>query len=686
MIRVEVLAVALYLAAALVWTIISAQLWVYRWRARPRSQALRVVPIATSLVALHYIVHMPWPLLPAEMLARQMSVVQLAVELTLLAGLAVWRHLLRLMPLPEDPPGRWWLGVNYGLAVVGGSLFAWTRLWPRSEGEPLWMDELFIHGSLFVLAALFLWQAMRVARPGVWGPEHAGEIRRWDLVIVGRGMGLVGLAVLGLMAADQWLLVHVVLEVGTGLAFAGPAVISMLGVVLPEFLVTLLLLVSIGGLLEAQSLAFASADASLHPLVELATVLATGLVVTVGQMWLRARVHRLVFRRSLHQHAELLSFLHTLSPELGLVECCRRALVELVRVRQLPGAAILLRDGEAVVTGTFDVASLLRVWPRGAAADALPVRPFGSAELRELPLALREALIEANVGLGAAPIVSPRRRWGHLFMGTGLLRGTFRDDDMRAFEAFVAQLALLLDAADLLARAVAVERSLAHAEKLAAIGETAARVAHEIRNPITAARSLAQQLAREPIAPFRDELNVILTELERVERQVAALLRFARRDDLCLEAIDLGGLVRQTVDDYRERLASGGVVVAVDAAGAVRARGDREKLRQVLINLFDNALDVLAGVAGERRLAVAVAQRNGSACLDVTDGGPGVSAEMLARLFEPFFSTKPAGTGLGLAIVRRTIEAHHGRISVTSPPGQGLTVAITLPAVEEEGA
>src|SRR5439155_9829030 len=169
-----------------------------------------------------------------------------------------------------------------------------------------------------------------------------------------------------------------------------------------------------------------------------------------------------------------------------------------------------------------------------------------------------EALVRAHVTLGAGPILSPRRRWGHLFLNTGMLGGFFHEDDIEGFQAFVAQLALLLDGAGLLARTVAVERSLAHAEKLAALGELAARIAHEIRNPVTAARSLAQQLAREPASPFAVEHRLILGELERVERQVAALLRFARREDLRFEPVDLGELARATLEAFRPRLEASG--------------------------------------------------------------------------------------------------------------------------------
>jgi signal transduction histidine kinase len=281
------------------------------------------------------------------------------------------------------------------------------------------------------------------------------------------------------------------------------------------------------------------------------------------------------------------------------------------------------------------------------------------------------------------PLVTPRRRWGHLFLTTGLLGATFIDEDERLVTAFADQLALVLAAADLLARAVTVERALAHAEKLAAIGELSARIAHEIRNPVTAARSLAQQLAREPESPMNAEhAQLIVTELERIERQVAALLRFARREDLHFEPVELGALVRGTVAEYRPRLEAAGVGVDVEANDRVTARADREKLRQVLINLIDNSLDALGEVAGARRLALTVGRRNGTASIRVRDSGPGVPPETLARLFEPFFSQKTNGTGLGLAIVRRTIEAHGGRIEATSPAGEGLTMDVELPLAE----
>jgi polar amino acid transport system substrate-binding protein len=206
------------------------------------------------------------------------------------------------------------------------------------------------------------------------------------------------------------------------------------------------------------------------------------------------------------------------------------------------------------------------------------------------------------------------------------------------------------------------------------------RVAHEIRNPVTAARSLAQQLAREPGVPFVRELDVVVTELDRIERQVGALLRFACRDSFAFEPVDLVELVRATVEQLRRRLDGAGIAVALELGGSAVARADREKVRQLLINVIENAMDAVAEHPDGRRLVLGVGTANGAVYLSVADNGPGVPAEALPRLFEPFFSLKAQGTGLGLAIVQRTVDAHGGRVVATCPPGGGLALRSELPA------
>src|SRR5262249_20593228 len=156
-------------------------------------------------------------------------------------------------------------------------------------------------------------------------------------------------------------------------------------------------------------------------------LLALGAVFTVlvpGQVWIRRGVDWVFFRRSRRQHAELQAILKSLAPELGVLECCRRAMPEALRIIQLRGAALMLYDGEAVVCGDFNVEAVKRVWPRGAAADPLPRRAFGGPEFRLLPRPLAEAMIEAHV-VGVVPIVSPRRRWGDWFASAGLMTAIY---------------------------------------------------------------------------------------------------------------------------------------------------------------------------------------------------------------------------------------------------------------------
>jgi signal transduction histidine kinase len=308
---------------------------------------------------------------------------------------------------------------------------------------------------------------------------------------------------------------------------------------------------------------------------------------------------------------------------------------------------------------------------------------YGSSEQRDLPQVLRDAILDADVGLGVASIDGPRRRWGHLFLRTGYLGGLLREDDADVFASLLGQVALLFDAADLLARTVEVERSLAHAEKLATIGELAARFAHDIRNPVTAARSLAQQLARDPAAPENAEhATIILGELERVERQVRDLLRFSRREEYGVAPVDLGRLARSTLARLAPRLEAAGVEAACAAPDDVVVRGDREKLGQALVNLIENAIDAVAG-RPDRRVCLVVERENGTAQVRLSDNGPGAPPEVRARLFEPFYSGKPNGTGLGLAIVERTVAGHGGRIDVAEPPGGGLIFTIELPLAPE---
>jgi signal transduction histidine kinase len=223
------------------------------------------------------------------------------------------------------------------------------------------------------------------------------------------------------------------------------------------------------------------------------------------------------------------------------------------------------------------------------------------------------------------------------------------------------------------------------------VEELSASIAHEIRNPITAAKSLVQQMGEDPRATENVEYaKVALEELERVERSISHLLRFARDEDLELRELRLADVVDSALDTLRERIGDVGACVERDVAEAGSLRGDAEKLRRVVINLVGNALDALedAGTPAPRLVVQGGRNLAGTEVwLRVRDNGPGIEAERLERIWSPFYTSKRGGTGLGLPLARKVVDAHGGSLEVRSAPGAGTEFVLTLPrAAGREGA
>ena len=608
---------------------------------------------------------------------------------TLLAAAALAMHAVRLVPGDTHPPTPRWVALSYVVAgaigfagvillsaVSSGSLEQRVRVYVA-------VQNLYVMGAVaFVVSRL----VPLVPRSRPWRPSQDllrggpswSDVLVFGLVVAGVGGWTLSLA----REPPGWAPtpLKLVLTAVTGTASLFPVALRSLGEVVRVVLGILVALAVatvtyVGIQVAVTPLAGVGLDRLAVPLA--AAVLALGFVPL--QAWLRGALERTIFRRSQRRREQLQDFLHELSPELGALECSRRAAGVLVEVLRCRGAAILLDGGESVGSGGLAAGTLERGWPRGSRADPRIARPLLGYELAALPAPLRETLGEMPGSMVVLPLRSPRRYWGHIVVTAGLLASAFGDEDLQVAEAFADQLALILDTTELLERAVSVERSLAHAEKLAAVGETAARIAHDIRNPVTAARSLAQQLARAPLGADGEAARVIVEELDRIEHHVSALLRFARREEFRFEAVDLGLLVRGALEPFLPRLRAAEVDVELDAPGGIVARADAERMRQVLANLIENALAALAGASRPRRLVVAVTGDDGVARVRVADSGPGVPAEALPRLFEPFFSLKPTGTGLGLAIAKRTIDAHGGRITAEAPSGAGLRIDLEVP-------
>ena len=231
---------------------------------------------------------------------------------------------------------------------------------------------------------------------------------------------------------------------------------------------------------------------------------------------------------------------------------------------------------------------------------------------------------------------------------------------------------------------VRARATLVRAERLAIAGRLASGVAHEVGNPLGAIAGYAE-LARDRLASGGagqsqavDFLERIAAEAQRIDRIVRGLLDLARPAEPAAGAIDVAVPIDAALRLARVQARFRAVEVRVDAPPDIpRVHGDEARLAQVFLNLFLNAADAMAGAG---RIAVAARVRGGRVEVEVQDSGPGIPAADLGRVFEPFFSTKPAGqgTGLGLAISQGIVDSLGGELSAGNAEGGGAVLTVAL--------
>jgi len=221
-------------------------------------------------------------------------------------------------------------------------------------------------------------------------------------------------------------------------------------------------------------------------------------------------------------------------------------------------------------------------------------------------------------------------------------------------------------------------------EKLTAMGELAAGVAHEIRSPLNAMSMASQRLAREFAPPedadeYHELIDTLRSQSTRVEQVVDQFLRFARPAKIAPTTGDLAELTRDVVSRMAPGAEAQGVSLDAQAPDELSHEFDPIQLSQVVENLIRNALEAQPDGGAIR---VALASDAGQAVLTVTDEGPGVPEQQLTRVFDLYYTTKPNGNGLGLPMVHQIVAEHGGATRILSEPGQGTTLEITLPRNE----
>ena len=264
------------------------------------------------------------------------------------------------------------------------------------------------------------------------------------------------------------------------------------------------------------------------------------------------------------------------------------------------------------------------------------------------------------------------------------VRDAFSPEDVALLEGLASQVAVVVENSRVYAK-------MKERDRLAVLGQVAAGLAHEIRNPLGAIKGAAQLLA-EP-APGESKLDqsarefvgIILEEVERLDGVVGSVLDLARQNTGAASPIDVNAELRRTLQVARAEPLAGDASFGAEFADDLPLVAiASEQLRQVMLNLLRNAVDATEG-AGEVTLRTRLRKRGGNEWVEivVSDDGPGITASALQNIFLPFFTTKESGTGLGLAISQRIVQTAGGRIEVRSREAQGATFIVVLPAALE---
>jgi signal transduction histidine kinase len=234
-------------------------------------------------------------------------------------------------------------------------------------------------------------------------------------------------------------------------------------------------------------------------------------------------------------------------------------------------------------------------------------------------------------------------------------------------------------------------------DRLATLGEMAAAIAHEVKNPLASIEVMAGVLKRQ--LPNEGEaletLNDIIKEAKMANAIVVEVLEFVRPIQLQVERAALDDVIKDSITLAEGKMRRGAVSIGMHLAPEVPPLlADGHQLRQLFSNLLANAFEALGGeghveirgtlLPGEEEPAGATEPQPPQVVVEVRDNGPGISPDDLERIFSPFFTTKPQGTGLGLAIVRKVVDAHDGHIDAVSARGHGATFRVTLPVVPSE--
>jgi signal transduction histidine kinase len=376
--------------------------------------------------------------------------------------------------------------------------------------------------------------------------------------------------------------------------------------------------------------------------------------------------------------------LDLLEPGLGSFERSDSLQVVLARLCErfsLAGVHILREDGVVLLStrpDLFPPGDLYPLWGMDAAqiVAALEGRPVATGLYRSPG--------GGSLKAGYAPVARPGEEAiavAAVEADAGFLSGL---QDLRTILIFAttlsaAGLVVFVWFASIAARSlVRARESLLHAETLASMGRMTAGIAHEIRNPLFIIRGAAERLKSSHPESAAEIDDLIVEEVDRLDAILTDYLLFARNETAPKQKIDLVNVLRRSIRLLERSEEAEGIVIETELEmREAPVYGEEKRLQQVFLNILLNAIQA---TVGEGRIDVRLGRTASNFVVRFSDTGRGIPEKDRERIFEPFYTTRPAGSGLGLAVARRVITDHGGTIEAGSRPGGGTVVTVTLPA------
>jgi two-component system, sporulation sensor kinase E len=298
-------------------------------------------------------------------------------------------------------------------------------------------------------------------------------------------------------------------------------------------------------------------------------------------------------------------------------------------------------------------------------------QPFFSSETKKLLLKkFRERLEKKNILPYEIEVIAQD---GHVVIG--LVHGSLLYDEKGNI---VGDLVMISD----ISQRKALEKKIFEQEKMAALGRIASVVSHELNTPLTNISLAVEMLSSNILPKHKEDINTIKSEVEHASDIITRVLDFSRTDDLQYSTMDLGEIIQEAIKILQKQTDTQNVTINIPKSLSLPMQGDKNRFREVFINLLKNALEAADPQKKNHIISINGHIADSTVIVTLEDTGIGIKKESLKKITDAFFTTKPLaeGTGLGLTISRWIIRQHGGTLQINSVPKKGTTVTITLPS------